>query len=102
MATLAGASRGRTVAKVRGLSMARDPSRLSVRATAEVGGHSVPRIMDARGQSVIPWRLFRRSSIYKNFLDYPQDSASFSNLYGMGTVRTLAQVRRGSMAARSY
>src|SRR5271166_3450132 len=33
---------------------------------------------------------------------YPPSSASFSIVYGIGTVRTPAQVRRGIMAARSY
>src|SRR5208282_3474071 len=37
-----------------------------------------------------------------NFPAYPPSSASFSLVYGIGTVRTPAQVRRGIMAARSY
>src|SRR5208282_4709523 len=39
---------------------------------------------------------------HNHFPAYPPSSASFSIVYGIGTVRTPAQVRRGIMAARSY
>ena len=41
-------------------------------------------------------------ALCKNIPAYPPSSASFSIVYGIGTVRTPAQVRRGIMAARSY
>src|SRR5271166_5315834 len=43
-----------------------------------------------------------RSAWVKSKPAYPPSSASFSIVYGIGTVRTPAQVRRGIMAARSY
>jgi len=42
------------------------------------------------------------STDFKVLPAYPPSSASFSIVYGRGTVRTPAQVRRGIMAARSY
>src|SRR5208282_188938 len=43
-----------------------------------------------------------REVFRKDHPAYPPSSASFSIVYGIGTVRTPAQVRRGIMAARSY
>jgi len=47
-------------------------------------------------------RFSAQNRCFKYFPAYPPSSASFSSVYGIGTVWTPAQVRRGIMAARSY